>query len=79
MLQDWYAIVLRKKPDRILTIDRTLSRAQITVRIYYPEIDPKELAFRTLSQDEFLQIIERATAPERSETQLCPVDVPNGP
>src|SRR6516164_2658882 len=60
MLQDWYAIVLRKEPERILAIDRTLSRAQITVRLYYPEISPRELAFLTLSQDEYLQIIASA-------------------
>ena len=60
MLQDWYAIVLRKEPERILAIDRTLSRAQITVRMYYPEVNPRELAFRTLSQDEYLQIIGSA-------------------
>jgi len=60
MLQDWYAIVLRKEPERILAIDRTLSRAQITVRMYYPEINPRELAFLTVSQDEYLQIIGSA-------------------
>lgn len=65
---DWYAIVLRKKPDCILAIDRTLCQAQITARAYYPEIDSKELAFRTISQDEYLQIIGGAAAPERSET-----------
>ena len=68
-LQHWFAIVLRNKPNRILAIDRTLYSAKMTVRNYYPDIDPRELAFRTLSQDEFLQIIERATAQEASESQ----------
>jgi hypothetical protein len=61
-----YAIVLRKKPDCVLAIDRTLCHAQITAQAYYPEIDSKELAFRTISQDEYLQIIGGAAAPERS-------------
>jgi hypothetical protein len=68
IVQDWYAIVLRKQPDRILAIDRTLSRAQSTARMYYPEIRPKELAFRTLSQDEYLEIIGGVAASRRLET-----------
>ena len=68
LTQDWYAIVLREKPECILAIDRPLSRAKTIVRMYYPEIDPRELAFRTLSQDEFLQIIERVTAQEPWES-----------
>jgi len=43
--------------------DRTLCQAQITARAYYPEIDSKVLAFRTISQDEYLQIIGGAVAP----------------
>jgi hypothetical protein len=69
MFQEWYAIVRRKKPDRILVIDQTLSRAKYTVRMYYPDMDPRELAFRTVSQDEFLEIIAGAAALERPEIQ----------
>jgi hypothetical protein len=57
------------KPDRILVIDQTLSRAKFTVRMYYPDMDPRELAFRTVSQDEFLEIIAGAAALERPEIQ----------
>ena len=59
--------MLSKKRDYILAIDRTLCQAQSTARAYYPEIDSKELAFRTISQDEYLQIIGGAVALERSE------------
>jgi hypothetical protein len=70
ILNDWYAIVLRKKPDCVLAIDRTLCQAQTAARVYYPDIDSKELAFRTISQDEYLQIIRGAVAPERSDTNM---------
>jgi len=50
--QNWYSIVVRGNPDVVLVIDRSLTRAWVTVRMMFPEIGPEHLAFRTLSEKE---------------------------
>jgi hypothetical protein len=51
--QDWYAIVVRRHPEIVLVVDRSLVRAWTIVRSAHPELGPEDLAFRTLPEKEF--------------------------
>jgi hypothetical protein len=51
--QNWYAIVIRKHPETILVVDRSLLQGWMTTQILYPEIGPEDMAFRTLPEKEF--------------------------
>jgi hypothetical protein len=50
---NWHAIVVRRHPDVVLVIDRSLIRAWMTARLMFPEVGPEDLAFRTLPDKEF--------------------------
>jgi hypothetical protein len=52
--QDRYAIVLRRYPDNVLVDDRSLVRAWTIVRSVHPELGPEALAFRTLTEKEYI-------------------------
>jgi hypothetical protein len=51
--QDRYAIVIRRHPEIILVVDRSLTRGWTTARMMHPDIGPEDLAFRTLPDKEF--------------------------
>jgi hypothetical protein len=51
--QDRYAIVIRRYPEIVLVIDRSLTRGWTTARLMFPEIGAEDLAFRTLPEKEF--------------------------
>jgi hypothetical protein len=51
--QEWYAIVVRRHPEIVLVIDRSLIRGWMTARLLFPEVGPEDLAFRTLPDREF--------------------------
>jgi hypothetical protein len=50
---EWYAIVLRRQPEVLLVVDRSLTRAWTIARTLFSEIGPEDLAFRTLTKKEF--------------------------
>ena len=50
---NWYAILIRRYPEIVLVIDRSLARGWTTARLMFPEIGPEDLAFRTLPEKEF--------------------------
>jgi hypothetical protein len=50
---EWYAIVVRRQPEVVLVVDRSLTRAWTVARVLHPELGPEDLAFRTLPGKEF--------------------------
>jgi hypothetical protein len=50
---EWYAIVVRREPEVVLLVDRSLTRAWTIARMIHPEVGPEDLAFRTLTEQEF--------------------------
>jgi hypothetical protein len=51
--QNWYAIIVRRHPEIVLVVDRSLVRACTIARMQHPELGPEDLAFRTLPEKEF--------------------------
>ena len=52
----WYAIVLKRRPDDVLAIDRSLAHAWSLARAARANIHDKEFSVRTLTENELNRI-----------------------